>query len=315
MFTITLEVARSIHIDRPLSYVHEALSNFKNWPHWSPWLCMDKQAQLDFFGEDGTPGSGYRWSSKWIGEGEIQLQHLSEEGLEMRLEIFTPWRLVASVFFNLVSLGDRRTEVTWTMQGDMPVLLFFMKSAMQSYIAMDYQRGLLMLKDYLETGWVMSDTEVCGIVEVPDVDFVGVRRVCLLEGIGLDMKAARSDLLAAFGQTDLKRIAEPFTLLHEWNLKTRRCDYTFAYPIEAQQNISDTLNLIQSTRPSVKALKLQHTGEYKHLGNAWAIGHSRIQNDKTLKLDKKQSSFEIYISDPEKTAAKELLTEIYIPVK
>jgi len=315
MFKFAIEIARSITIDRPLPQVHQALSNFQTWRHWSPWICMDKQTQLDFFGEDGINGSGYRWSSRWIGEGELQLQSQSEDSLEMRLDFFTPWRSTAGVFFKLADIGDNLTEITWTLHGSLPIFLFFMKSTMRAYIGRDYQRGLLMLKDYLETGSVLSDTEVCSIVEVPDADYIGVRRACALDNIGSDMKAACAELAAGFKETGLQQIAAPFTLLHEWNMKTGRCEYTFAFPVAPEQNHIDAPNLIQSNRSSLKALKLKHTGEYKHLGNAWATGYSRIQNNKKMKLNKKQPSFEVYVNDPASTPVKELVTEIYIPVQ
>jgi effector-binding domain-containing protein len=315
MFKLAIEIARSITIDKPLPQVHQTLSNFKSWRHWSPWICMDKQTQLDFFGEDGASGSGYRWSSRWIGEGELQLQSLSEDSLEMRLDFFTPWRSTAGVFFKLAGIGENCTEVTWILHGSLPILLFFMKSTMRAYIGRDYQRGLLMLKDYLETGNVLSDTEVCGIVDMPDADYIGVRRACALDNIGPDMKGACADLTSGFKATGLEQISAPFTLLHDWNMKTGRCEYTFAFPVAPNQNSIDVPNLIHATRPSVKALKLQHTGEYKHLGNAWSTGYSRIQNNKKMKLNKKQSSFEIYVSDPANTPVKDLLTEIYIPVQ
>ena len=312
MFKIALKVLRSIIIEKPLPQVRQVLSNFKI-REWSPWLCMDKQTQLDYFGEEGVVDSGLRWSSQWVGEGQLTLASISDDCLQMHLEFFKPWHSVASVTYKLVPISDNSTEVTWSMSGSLPIWLFFMKSMMQAYIGMDYQRGLLMLKDYMETGQVYSDTEVCGIVDMAGVDYVGIRRVCSTDNIGSDMQEGCAEFMALFGQSGLKQTGAPFTIYHEWNPKTGRCDYTFALPIEAEQRITMP-NLLQSSRPSVKALKLRHIGDYKHLGNAWAAAYARIQNDKSLKQDKKQPGFEIYVNDPAETTVKELLTEIYVPV-
>ncbi|MEQ1529820.1 MAG: SRPBCC family protein [Methylococcales bacterium] len=313
MFQIPYQVTRSIRIDTPLAQVQQTLVNFKTWPQWSPWLCLDKQTQLEYFGADGTPGSGYRWSGQWIGQGQIQQQNISAANLDMRIEFFKPWRSVAKVGFKLKAISEDSTEVTWHMQGGLPFFLFFMKSGLQAYIGMDYQRGLLMLKDYLETGLVYSNSEVLGIVDMPEQHYLGVSRTCSIDDISTSMQSACADLQTGFAETGLTRIGAPFTVLHEWNLKTRQCSYTFAFPIAAPaQPVNSTL--IQASRAATKALKIIHTGAYKHLGNGWATGYCRLQNDKTLKANKKQPSFEIYISDPAEAAAKDLLTEIYIPV-
>lgn len=313
MFKIPLEVARNIIIEKPLSEVRRVIVNFKI-REWSPWLCMDKQCQVNYFGDEGTVNSGYRWSSQWIGEGELKLESISDDLLQMHLEFFKPWHSVASVTYKLVPINDKSTQLTWSMSSSLPIWLFFMKSMMKAYIGMDYQRGLLMLKDYLETGQVFSDTEVCGIAEVPGTAYVGVRRICTTDTIGSDMQTGCEELMVLFGQNGLKQTGAPFTIYHEWNLKSGRCDYTFALPIGVEQRI-EIPRLLQSSRPSLKALKLRHTGDYKHLGNAWATAYSRIQNDKSMKQDKKQPGFEIYVNDPAETAVKDLLTEIYIPVK
>lgn len=145
---------------------------------WSPWHCIDKQTQVDYFGELGSIYSGFRWQSQWVGAGQLTLESISDNALQMQLEFFKPWPSVASATYQLEPLNDNSTELTWSMKGSLPIWLFFMKSIMQAYIGMDYQRGLLMLKDYLESGQVLSDTEVCGVVDVPGIDYVGVRRLC-----------------------------------------------------------------------------------------------------------------------------------------
>jgi effector-binding domain-containing protein len=312
MFKLPLTVSRQITIAKPLSLVRQVLLDFKI-RDWSPWLCMDKQTQVDSFGELGRINSGFRWQSQWVGAGQLTLESISDNTLQLQLEFFKPWHSVANVTYLLVPLNDNSTELTWSMTGSLPIWLFFMQSMMQAYIGMDYQRGLLMLKDYLESGHVFSDTEVCGVVDVPSVDYVGVRRLCTTDTIGPDMQMGCGELLAQFGQSGLQQTGVPFTIYHDWNIKTGRCDYTFALQIEPGQTV-EFPNLIQSNRPSVKALKLTHTGDYKHLGNAWATAYSRIQNDKTLKQNKKQPGFEIYVNDLSVTEAKDLLTEVYVPI-
>jgi len=53
----------------------------------------------------------------------------------------------------LIDDGDQ-TKVTWTMNGCVPIFLFFMIGMMKAWIGMDYERGLMMLKELAEKGKV-----------------------------------------------------------------------------------------------------------------------------------------------------------------
>jgi hypothetical protein len=52
------------------------------------------------------------------------------------------------------------------MDSKQPFFQFFLKGMMTSLIGMDYERGLRMLKDYVETGSVPSTLEFPGIQEI-----------------------------------------------------------------------------------------------------------------------------------------------------
>jgi len=313
MFSLKLEVSRSILIDKPLPAIHRQLLNFKTWQHWSPWLCMDKQAQLEFFGDDGEVDSGYNWHGEWIGEGQLKYTQITPGALGLRLEFLKPWHSVAKVFFKLKPVTPNSTEVTWIMRGSLPIFMFFMRKSMQAFIGMDYQRGLVMLKDYLETGVVSSVTEISGLVEVSATRYVGVRRTCAIDDIKTSMHSAYADLIANFNKNGFTQTGSAFTICHEWNPISLQFDYTVAFPV-TQLKEEKISGLIQAIRPAVQALMIQHTGEYKHLANAWATGNSRLRMDKKLKQNKKQPCFEIYVNDPEYTRPVDLITEIYMPV-
>lgn len=45
------------------------------------------------------------------------------------------------------------------MDGKLPYFMFFMVKMMKNWIGMDYERGLAMLKEFIETGEVISRVE------------------------------------------------------------------------------------------------------------------------------------------------------------
>lgn len=314
MFTLNYEVFRNLEIAVPPAKIHSALINFKTWPDWSPWLCMDKQAELNYFGTDGTEGSGYDWSGEWVGMGRLSHTKIEPLHLEMRLEFFKPWKSKCKVGFDFQAKDADNTLLSWWMQGQLPLWLFFMKTNMQAMIGMDYHRGLLMLKDYLETGHVYSDTEVNGVVETEAQPYVGIRERCSFDRLESSMENVFERLQESMEQLSLDAAGPPFTIYHDWDMKKQVSDYTLAYPMSKDLSHKD-VPLIKDIRPAVKALKITHTGDYKHLGNAWMTGYSRSQNNHAMKLNKKIPGFEIYVNDPEATASQDLQTEIYIPVQ
>ena len=98
--------------------------------------------------------------------GEVENQSIS-----YGLRFLKPWKSQADVTISLLEESGG-TEVTWTMDISLPIFLFWMKKAMEVYIGMNYQRGLLMLKDLGETGSVPSRLEFPGLE--PGAPFVGV---------------------------------------------------------------------------------------------------------------------------------------------
>ena len=104
----------------------------------------------------------------------------------------------------------------------------------------------------------------------------------------------------------------PFSIYNKMDITKKTCIYTIGMPVEAAAEIGH--GVVCTERPACKALKLTHTGAYRHLGNAWATAISDMRYAK-LKEDKKNPPFEIYINDPENTAEAALITEIYMPVK
>mgnify|MGYP005673999543 FL=1 len=63
----------------------------------------------------------------------------------------------------------------------------------------------------------------------------------------------------------------------------------------------------------MKALCLEHHGNYEHLGNAWSSAHqiARYRKYKQAKV----GTFEIYRNDPEQTPPAEIHTDVYMPLR
>lgn len=297
-------IERTIEINAPAAKVRSIIQDYHQWEIWSPWLLMEPGVSLEFEGTQATIGHAYSWKGDMVGEGHMQLTELAGNIDKMDLTFMKPFKSSAKVEFETTEIDPNNTRVAWRMDSSLPFFLFFMVGTMKSMIGMDYERGLKLLKDYAETGAVSSKTEFIGVVEVPETHYLGVSAATQLQDIHNSMDDSISKVTALAKGKNTDDIIG--SIYHKMDIKKQQCKYTAFAPVSAE-------NSMASIAPC-KALKVVHTGGYRHLANAWSTVYSH-QRYKKMKLNKSIHPFELYINDPDKVAAKDLVTEIYLPVK
>jgi len=304
-----LNISKSITIDRPTLEVFEIVRNFTSWPYWSPWIIIEPDCKLSY-SEDGK---SYSWDGNIIGSGTMDLdQAVTGKSLEMDLQFFKPWKSQAKVIFLFDTIGNE-TKVTWSMNGSLPFFMFWMKSMMACLVGMDYERGLLMLKDFAERGSVPCKLDFEADQKFKGFDYVGIRTKCAIAEIGPRMKV---DLLAAadcLNRCGISPSGNPFSIYNKWDPIRGIVDYTTGIPVDASSDTQRT-NMMRSHLASCKAYRVRHTGPYRHLGNAWSAGmmHGRA---KVFSQNRRALPFEIYENDPQDTPEDALVTSVYLPSK
>ncbi len=304
-------IERSIDISAPIQQTRAVIQDYQQWEIWSPWLCMEPTARLEIEGSPATPGHAYSWTGDMVGAGRMELSAIDGESDLMDLTFIKPFKSTAKVKFVTTAIDANNTRVTWHMDSGLPIFLFFMVGTMKAMIGMDYERGLKLLKEYVETGTVTSRTEIVGVVNIPATHFVGQSAVSPLPSLSQSMKEIFPKVMAlaegkSVASEDENIQASCGAIYHKMNIKTQHCEYT-AFATVGQTDASGSI-------PSCRAVKVIHTGSYHHLGNAWSTINS-YQRYKKLKLNKQVAPFEFYMNDPENTAPKDLVTELYLPVK
>lgn len=143
-----LFIRKTILIEKDCLTVFKKINDFHHWADWSPWLIADPKAKVNV----DPNGKYYNWESPILGSGEMTIIHEEkEQSINCDLHFFKPWKSKAKVTFFL-NPKDRGTEVVWTMKSSLPFYLFWMKKQMEVFVGMDYERGLLLLKDLVEYG-------------------------------------------------------------------------------------------------------------------------------------------------------------------
>lgn len=311
MFSIPFELEKSATIDMSPEDVFAAVSSFKTWPNWSPWLCQEPSCPVTVEGKPGEVGHSQAWDGTFIGSGTMRLTAQEpNKSLDYDLEFLKPWKSKSQAGFRFVPKGES-TEVTWWMKGSLPIFLFFMKKMMTAMVGSDYSRGLSMLKELIETGSVPSKTDVKGVVDGSGFHYVGKRRACSVSDVG---PAMEEDFTALRGLLDSSKLPEPdhiFSIYHKYNMVKGTCEYTSGLAYKEKPKVNGDLETGQL--PSHKALRVDHEGPYRHLGNAWsaAMGCARAKH----KVDKTIPMYEIYSNNPHETPEEEHKVEIHVPVK
>ena len=314
-------VQKSVVIQAPAEKIYASVRDFRQWPVWSPWLNAEPGCPVSY----ADDGRSYSWDGKIIGSGEMVVQEEKpNESIHYQLTFLKPWKSVSAVRFEFGEPdGGASTEVRWTMDGSLPFLLFWMKSMMTAFVGMDYQRGLNMLKDYIETGSVPSKLDFPGRQAFPGCDYVGKSTRCALADVGPRMEEDLKKVNAWFEQSGTAPAGKPFSIYRKWDMVRQITEYTIAIPVPASPTPASPTpasptnvprDLVSGHTPACETYQVQHTGPYRHLGNAWAAGifHTR---GKVFKQNKKIPPFEIYESNPCDTPEDELVTLLHFPAK
>lgn len=304
-------VAESIEIEASPERVFDVVSDFSTWTTWSPWLCAEPEATVEVTDDPKSVGSGYSWNGEIVGQGEMKHMVLEPSvRIVEDLRLLKPWKSQADVAFDFEKLSAG-TKLTWSMDSSMPWFMFWMIPTMKSMIGMDYERGLKMLKEYIETGSVLSETRVRGVESVGPINVAGKRHQCTLDTLGPLMSEAIDKSAKVLQQHNVQICGEKIAVYHNFDMKTRTFDFTAGHIVSDPVSGIDSLSVW--SLPRGEALAVEHTGSYDNLGNSWsaAYQHARYKKLKQSKV----GTFEIYKNDPETTSVADLKTEVFLPLK
>lgn len=301
-------INKTITIQASPEKVYSIISDYHHWPAWSPWLITEPEVKVDV----KTGGKEYSWQGKRTGSGEMKvMKENAPQRLDMVVHFLKPWKSTSPVWFELKQQGQA-TEVTWGMTGSLPFFMFFMTKMMTAYIGMDYERGLLMLKDYVETGSVPSKLTFKGTQPYAGCNYVGIKTTCTMDTLSGKMTDDFGKLSAWAAQHPDQMAGPGFSIYHTWDVVKSKVVYTSAFPVkEIPAKLPE--GFITGSIPTMRVNTIAHTGSYHHLGNAWTTQYM-MQRGKEYKYRKGIDPFEVYMNMPGQVPNEQLVTEIHFPV-
>lgn len=302
-------VQKQIKIDKSPKEVYEQINNFNNWNAWSPWRILEKEIQEKV----SDDAKYYEWIGDLSGQGNMKITEEKEnESVLIDLTFLKPFKSKAKVNFKIIEV-DGGSNVTWGMESSFPFFLFFMKKAMEVYIGLDFDRGLMLLKDVVEDGKANCSLDFNPNGSYPGGKFVGIRAQMSTADAPKAMERDFTKLMEwARNQSDVIS-GNPLTIYNNWNLVKQQADFISAVPVhEIPSNLPE--GFISGELPKVNTYVVRSVGPYHHIGNAWTAIEMRARGKKFLK-NKSIKPMEVYLNSIRDTAPNDLVTEIHMPRK
>jgi len=307
------QVQRSSNIDAKPETVFDTVADFKTWESWSPWLIAEPTADVRVSENSNAVGATFTWSGDVTGAGELEHLRLERGQLiEVELRFIKPFQSTCRVSFMLEPDGTG-TRVTWKMDGQMPWFMFWMLPMLKGFIGMDYERGLAMLKDWVETGSIPSRVKVHGSESMGPVRMAGVGGTCSVQQVGGAVKQAMEQTQQEFTRQGIVSDGPLMTVYTRFRPTRGSFDYIAGQMISDQVEVPAGSHLQTWQLGSCRVFHVQHTGSYRHLGNGWSVAN-QIARYRKLK-QRREGAFEVYRSTPPETPEHELQTDIYLPLR
>ncbi len=302
-------VEKSITIAASADKVKSIITDFNNWKPWSPWFILEPETKESV----SADGKSHKWDGKRIGSGIITIISESDTLIRYDLKFLKPWKSESKTDFILEKVDKNTTNLTWTMDGSLPFFMFWMKSMMERLIGMDYDRGLLMLKQYIEKSHVDAKLEFLGESQFEGINFVGIKSECTIDTIGEVMEIDFKKIAEFAKENEDIVTCDWFSVYHKFDFNKNRVVYTSGVGIKSEV-LKIPAGMFEGSLPAAKIHTVRHIGPYELSGNGWSAIMA-MERAKEFKQNKKIPPMEFYRNSPMKTEPKNLISDICMAIK
>ena len=150
----SFRLERSVLIAAPPEKVFALVSDFKQWPRWSPWEKLDPNMARTFSGPERGVGSAYTWDSpSKAGAGRMEIKETQTDSkVTIQLNFIRPFAAQNTTEFSLQRQPNNATLFTWAMYGPNAYIAKLMQIfvSMDKMVGKDFEEGLGNLKRVAE---------------------------------------------------------------------------------------------------------------------------------------------------------------------
>jgi uncharacterized protein YndB with AHSA1/START domain len=149
----SVDIHRTTRINAPAEKIAPLISDFHQWPTWSPYDGRDSQMKRTYSGAESGRGAAYDWDGNdKVGKGRMEITDVAPPSrVTIKLDFDRPMKAHYVAEFTLQPDASA-TTVTWAMRGaasyGMKVMGIFMN--MDNLVGKDFEVGLANLKRVTE---------------------------------------------------------------------------------------------------------------------------------------------------------------------
>ena len=309
---------RSKTINAPASLIYNKVNDYKEWPSFSPWLELEKEAILTYGDKTSGVDASYSWNGEVLGEGSMKtISEVENKSISQHLSFIKPFKSESDINWTFTPT-DEGTKVTWAMEGDqdfMTKMYTTFSGSIEKNTAPSFERGLFKLDSI-----VQNDMKKYNIVidKEPTTHSGGYyiynTTSCKFDDFETKMKEMLPKVRMYAQKNNITMAGAPFILYHKWDEENNAVMFSCCVPTTARVITTESDILTGQLQP-FKAIKTTLKGDYDNLKEAWDKAMAFIpENGYTI--SENGPMIESYLTDPMRTPnPADWKTEIYIAIE
>lgn len=145
-------VTRSRVVSGTPTDVAPFLTDLRQWIRWNPWDAMEPSSVKEYSDPASGVGAWYTWRGDQTGAGRMEITAISSTRVDYAMHFMEPMDDRAVVYMTMTPEGDARTNVSWTIEGELgfPGKLMDVLMGMDAMLGADFERGLAKLDELLQ---------------------------------------------------------------------------------------------------------------------------------------------------------------------
>lgn len=285
----TIHVERSAQISAPPAIVYLLLTSPKVFNEWSPWMKMDPNIKIDYFGPAAGIGAGYHWNSV---EGDLGTGTWTIIGVDQGKQVNISLQMSdmePALSKQMVEASGSGSKVTWTLDSDMGMNPFmrWMGLLMNKLVGSDFEQGLAEFDKLAKKKSTGRIEKIEQATEPPSFALTVRKTIAVSE---LSSFFARS-FMGIVSASESKIVGAPFAIYHRWSKDST--DVEAGMPVELPAISNDPyMARVLSGGPIVRA---SYYGPYEGTEAAHNEIYAYIQKNG---LTITGSPWEVYLTDP-----------------
>ncbi len=306
------KVTRSRKMQVPDNLVFQQISDLKNWDKWSPLKEKDSTLVFEFSDSTNKEGDYLRFTDTEGKRQKVTNLTLAQDSLIEQTMASND--VVQDFTWQIKPIGNGEINVTWTVEGELPLWQRIYANQMEDMIGPTLTRGLELLDKSVHKDMEKHETHIQKVSTLSSTFYLYKSTSCKIDSLGKKMDKLLPEVLLYAINKHLPMNGKPFTIYNKWDKANRSVIFSSCIPTKEKVIVNDA-DILTGETPGGAYLKVYFQGDYKFLRDGWDKAYKHIEQNDSLILDTTRESFEVYAKGHTKSLnPADWVTEIYVPV-